>query len=64
MPTTDTNAVKSLKQTIGRQKETISDLHTRISALADEIVMLRNEMSRFKQDVAADINELYEKQEQ
>ena len=61
MPTTETSAVKALKNAVSQQKKTIITLQERLGALTDDIHMLKGDLSRFKENVAADINELYDK---
>ena len=56
MPATDTRLQKKINQ----QKETIATLLTRLSTLADDVSSLRNELSRFKSDVAKDVKYLTE----
>jgi predicted nucleic acid-binding Zn-ribbon protein len=56
MATKTTNA--ELSETIENQKRTISQALNRISALNDDIVTLRGEVRRFKQDVAKDVTYL------
>ena len=57
MTTTDTRLQKQVNQ----QKETIATLLTRLSTLADDVSSLRNELSRFKSDVASDVRYLTER---
>ena len=57
MPTTDTRLQKKVNQ----QKETIATLLTRLSTLADDVSSLRNELNRFKNDVAKDVKYLTER---
>ena len=57
MPTTDTRLQKKVNQ----QNETIVTLLSRLSVLADDISSLRNELSRFKNDVAKDVKYLTER---
>lgn len=59
MATKTTNA--ELAQICANQQTTISNALLRISALSDEIVTLRNEVRRFKQDVAKDVTYLTER---
>jgi len=56
MATKTTNA--ELSETIENQKRTISQALNRISALNDDIVTLRGEVRRFKQDVTKDVTYL------
>ena len=57
MPATDTRLQKKVNQ----QKETIATLLTRLSTLADDVSSLRNELNRFKNDVASDVRYLTER---
>ena len=57
MPATDTRLQKKINQ----QKETIATLLTRLSTLADDVSSLRNELNRFKNDVASDVKYLTER---
>ena len=57
MTTTDTRLQKKINQ----QKETIATLLTRLSTLADDVSSLRNELNRFKNDVAKDVKYLTER---
>ena len=62
MATTITNdkAVDDLKRTINKQDTQISDLFMRMSRVSDELHILKNELSRFKSDVANDVKYLTE----
>lgn len=55
---TDSKSTAQLKKTVATQKETLSKVLSRISNLADEIVVLRGEINRFKSDVAKDVEYL------
>jgi len=59
MATRTTNA--ELAETIASQQKTITRALSRISALTDEVASLRNEVKRFKQDVAKDVTYLTER---
>ncbi len=59
MATTSTNA--ELMNRIDKQNEVISHALNRISNLTDEIAGLKNEVKRFKQDVAKDVTYLTER---
>ena len=59
MATTSTNA--ELMNTIDKQNAVISHALNRISNLTDEIAGLKNEVKRFKQDVAKDVTYLTER---
>ncbi len=50
-----------LKKTIAKQGDSLNRALNRISALTDEISSLRNELKKFKQDVASDVKYLTEK---
>jgi predicted RNase H-like nuclease (RuvC/YqgF family) len=57
MPTTNTQLQKKVNQ----QGETISKLLVRLSAMADEVASLQNEVRRFKNNVAEDVKYLTER---
>ena len=59
MATRTTNA--ELAEIIASQQNTITQALSRISALTDEVDSLRNEIRRFKQDVAKDVTYLTER---
>ena len=59
MATKTTNA--ELAEICAKQQTTITNALSRISALNDEIVTLRNDVNRFKQDVAKDVTYLTER---
>ena len=59
MATRTTNA--ELAETIAGQQKTITQALSRISTLTDEVASLRNEVKRFKQDVAKDVTYLTER---
>tara|TARA_B100000287_G_scaffold297432_1_gene280592 strand:- start:851 stop:1099 length:249 start_codon:yes stop_codon:yes gene_type:complete len=63
MPTTntDTRGVKALKSEIKTQKEQITRLLNRINTMSDEIHGLKNDLGRFKKNVANDVKYLTEK---
>ena len=63
MATTTTNdkAIDDLKGTINKQDTQIADLILRMSRMSDELHMLKNELSRFKTDVANDVKYLTER---
>ena len=54
-----TNA--ELAEMCANQQRTITRALSRISALSDELSSLRNEVKRFKQDVAKDVTYLTER---
>ena len=49
---------KQLAKTVVRQQESLDGVLRRISTLADEIAILRNELQRFKSAVADDVKYL------
>ena len=59
MATKTTNA--ELAEICANQQKTISQALSRISTLTDEVASLRNEVKRFKQDVAKDVTYLTER---
>ena len=59
--TTNDKAIDDLKGTINKQDTQISDLLMRMSRMSDELHMLKNELNRFKSDVANDIKYLTER---
>ena len=63
MATTTTNnkTIDNLKGTINKQSSQIADLLSRMSRMSDELHMLKNELSRFKSDVANDVKYLTER---
>ena len=63
MATTTTNnkVIDNLKGTINKQSSQISELITRMSRMSDELHMLKNELNRFKTDVASDVKYLTER---
>ena len=63
MATTTTNnkVIDNLKGTINKQSSQISELVTRMSRMNDELYMLKNELNRFKTDVASDVKYLTER---
>jgi predicted RNase H-like nuclease (RuvC/YqgF family) len=54
-------AIDDLKGTINKQDTQISDLLMRMSRMSDELHMLKNELNRFKNDVANDVKYLTER---
>ena len=60
MPATDTDnrTTKQLKKQLAKQNESIANMLMRISGLSDEVSSLRNELGRFKSDVANDVKYL------
>jgi len=63
MATTTTNnkVIDNLKGTINKQSSQISELVTRMSRMSDELHVLKNELNRFKTDVASDVKYLTER---
>ena len=59
--TTNDKAIDDLKGTINKQDTQISDLLMRMSRMSDELHMLKNELNRFKSDVANDVKYLTER---
>ncbi len=59
--TTETRAVKALKGEIKNQKEQISSLLMRMNVMSDQISSLKNDLSRFKNNVAEDVKYLTER---
>jgi len=59
--TTETRSVKALKNEIRNQKEQITRLLNRINTMSDEIYGLKNDLGRFKKNVANDVKYLTEK---
>jgi predicted RNase H-like nuclease (RuvC/YqgF family) len=59
MSTTTTNkGVKKLEATLVTQGEQLSAVLNRMNQMADEIHLLKGELSRFKSDVASDVKYL------
>jgi|7_EtaG_2_1085326.scaffolds.fasta_scaffold77645_2 predicted RNase H-like nuclease (RuvC/YqgF family) len=58
MTTTDSKTVKNLKSTINTQSAQIAGLMDRISALSDDVYTLKTDLTRFKKDVAGDVEYL------
>ena len=62
MPTTtESTSTRKLKEQVKSQASDISTLRSRISELVDEIHLLKNNITRFKSDVANDIKMIVEK---
>lgn len=59
--TTNDKAIDDLKGTINKQTTQISDLLMRMSSMSDELHMIKQELSRFKTDVASDVKYLTER---
>jgi len=61
MPTTtESTSTRKLKEQVKSQASDISTLRSRISELVDEIHLLKNNITRFKSDVANDIKMIVE----
>ena len=60
MPTTTTEsrAVKNLRDEVKQQKELLANVLDRISGLSDQVATLKTELNKFKIDVAGDVNYL------
>tara|TARA_A100001391_G_scaffold109577_2_gene73618 strand:- start:701 stop:973 length:273 start_codon:yes stop_codon:yes gene_type:complete len=56
--TTDSRATKQLKKTITEQSGEISRLNFRVSELVDELFMIKNDVSAFKNAVSRDMQGL------
>ena len=63
MATTTNNnkVINDLKGTINNQATQISELLMRQSRMSDDLHVLKNELSRFKTDVASDVKYLTER---
>lgn len=59
--TTESRTTAQLRKTVESQSKSLSAALSRISALSDEIAMLRTELQRFKTDVASDVKYLTER---
>ena len=59
--TTNDKAIDDLKGTINKQDTQISDLLMRMSSMSDELHMLKQDLGRFKNDVANDVKYLTER---
>ena len=59
--TTETRTVKTLKSQINNQKEQITKLLNRMNRMSDEIHTLKNDLGRFKKNVADDVKYLTER---
>jgi len=59
--TTNNKVIDNLKGTINKQSSQISELVTRMSRMSDELHVLKNELNRFKTDVASDVKYLTER---
>jgi predicted RNase H-like nuclease (RuvC/YqgF family) len=58
MTTTESSTVRKLKETVTSQKTQINNLVNRISQLTDDVHIIKNDLSRFKTDVASDVKYL------
>lgn len=59
--TTESRTTAQLRKTVESQSKSLSAALSRISALSDEITVLRTELQRFKTDVASDVKYLTER---
>ena len=59
--TNDNKIIDDLKGTINKQATQISELLMRQSRMSDDLHVLKNELSRFKTDVASDVKYLTER---
>ena len=57
----DNKIIDDLKGTINKQATQISELLMRQSRMSDDLHVLKNELSRFKTDVASDVKYLTER---
>ena len=61
MPTTESTSTRKLREQVKKQSNEISTLRDRFSDLVDDIHILKNNISRFKSDVAEDMKMIVEK---
>ena len=47
-----------LKEQVTRQSDQLSQLHSRVNDLVDELFVIRQELNTFKKNVAADVKYL------
>ena len=59
--TTDSTAVKRLKNKVEKQATQISSLQGRVSELVDNLTLLSNDIKNFKAAVAGEMNQLFDK---
>jgi predicted RNase H-like nuclease (RuvC/YqgF family) len=59
--TTDSAAVKRLKNKVEKQATQISSLQGRVSELVDNLTLLSNDVKNFKAAVAGEMNQLFDK---
>jgi len=59
--TTDSAAVKRLKNKVEKQATQISSLQGRVSELVDNLTLLSNDIKNFKAAVAGEMNQLFDK---
>lgn len=60
MPTTESATTRKLKEQVKTQATEISSLRNRISELVDDMHAIRNDVNRFKTQVADDIKHIIE----
>ena len=61
---TESRTVKTLRSVIKTQKEQITTLLLRMNSLADQVSGLKNELNRFKTNVADDVKYLTDRVDQ
>jgi len=61
---TESRTVKTLRSEIKTQKEQITTLLLRMNSLADQVSGLKNELNRFKTNVADDVKYLTDRVDQ
>ena len=64
METTESATTRKLKERVKTQTAEISTLRNRISELVDEMHAMRNDVNRFKTQVADDIKHIIENMHQ
>ena len=64
MATTESATTRKLKERVKTQTAEISTLRNRISELVDEMHAMRNDVNRFKTQVADDIKHIIENMHQ
>ena len=58
---TNNRQVTTLKKTIRDQSDKISSLVMRVSTLTDEVADLKNDLLKLRENVGADLQDLYNK---
>ena len=58
---TNNRQVATLKKTVKAQSDKISTLVMRISSLTDEVADLKRDLLRLRENVGADLQDLYDK---